>query len=88
MARTRVKINHAEIGRKLKGEWADKACRPEAEKALARQQATVPVDSGELRASLRINEVIHPTRKVIQVGSDLPYALPVEADTGFMSRSL
>jgi hypothetical protein len=86
MANTRV--NHREIERKLKGEWADKACRPEAEKALARQQATAPVDTGALKDSLRIREVQHPTRKVFQVGSDLPYALPVEANTGFMARSL
>ena len=85
---TRVKLNHSGMAELLKGSVADNACRPEAEKALARAQSSAPVKSGDYKASLHIEEVTHPSRKVYRVVAGVPYAMKVEADHGTMARSL
>lgn len=84
----RVTINHAGIAALLKGSAAEKACRPEAEKALAHAQASAPVRTGAYKDSLHIEEVMHPSRKVWRVVADVDYALAIEADTGNLARSL
>jgi hypothetical protein len=84
----RVKINHRGIAELLKGSAAEKACRPEAEKALERAKAAAPVVSGDYQRSLHIEEVEHPTRKVWRVVADVAYAMKVEADHGTLGRSL
>lgn len=86
--RTKFKLNGSGIEDLLKGSAAEKACRPEAEKVLARAQASAPVVSGAYRDSLHIEEVDHPTRTVWQVVADAPHAMVVESDTGNLARSL
>ena len=88
MASTKVKLNSRGIEQLLKGSAAEKACKPEAEKAAERAKASAPVASGAYRDSIHVEEVDHPTRTVWQVVADVPYAMVVEADTGNMARSL
>lgn len=88
MAKQRVTLNHGGIAELLKGDAADGACKPEAEKALARARASAPVDSGAYRASLHLERVVHPTRAVWRVVADVEHAMLVEANTGNLARSL
>lgn len=58
-----------------------------AEAVAARMRSNAPVLSGTLAGSI---EVIDDTtdRAVKRVVADVPYAMVVEADTGFASRSI
>lgn len=84
----RLKLNRKGVEDLLKGSAAEDACRPKAEAAVGRARASAPVASGAYRASIHVEEVMHPTRKVFRVVADVPYALVVEADTGNLARSL
>lgn len=84
----KVKLNSRGMEELLKGEAADGACRPIAEAGVERAQANAPVASGEYQASIHLEEVMHPTRKVFRVVADAPHAMAVEARTGNIARSL
>lgn len=57
--------------------------------ALARARSTAPVgETGAYRESLRTWTEEHRTRVVVHMGSDVPYALVVNARTGHLSRAL
>lgn len=58
-----------------------------AEAAAARMRANAPVESGALAASIHVEDDT-TDRAVKRVVADVPYAMVVEADTGFASRSI
>jgi Bacteriophage HK97-gp10, putative tail-component len=51
-------------------------------------KAGAPVESGDYQASIRMWTERHSDRTVVKVGSDVPYAMIVEAATGNLARSL
>lgn len=61
--------------------------RRRAESVLALAQAMAPVVSGDYRDSLTIFKRT-TDRAVALVGSDIGYALRVEADTGTLGRAI
>jgi len=58
-----------------------------AEAVAARMRANAPVATGALAASITIEDD-STDRAVKRVVADVPYAMVVEADTGFASRAL
>lgn len=58
-----------------------------AEDALGSAKASAPVDSGDYRDSLHIEQAT-TDRAVARVVADVPYALQVEAKHGTLARSL
>lgn len=66
--------------------------RNRARRVLAAAQAAAPVSSGRYRDSLTMRAYLdrnyRTPRGVQAVGSDVPYALAVEAKHGTLSRSL
>lgn len=57
-------------------------------RVAATMNATAPVDSGALSRSHHAQAVQHPSRVVVQVGSDLDYAAEVMVRTGYAARAL
>jgi hypothetical protein len=87
MATTRVRLNHAWFAAFLKSDKARQIVRPAAERVLAEAQATAPVKTGAYRDSLHIIDGT-TDRAVEGIGSDLPYALSVEARDSTLRRAL
>lgn len=58
-----------------------------AEAVAARMRANAPVATGALAASIHVEDDT-TDRAVKRVMADVPYAMVVEADTGFASRSI
>ncbi len=85
MARPRVKLNSAGI-RAILGDPSGHL-RGLAERVLAAAQANAPVESGEYRASLHVEQVT-TDRAVARVVANAPHALAVEARTGNLARAL
>lgn len=84
----RVTINHRGIQEYLDGRHGVEAVlEREAEKSLARAQASAPVKTGAYKDGLHI-ETVHTDRMVKRVLSDVDYAAIVEADTGNLAQSL
>lgn len=83
----RFKLNHAGMAQLLKsgGIAADMHRRAESSASAAR--ASAPVDEGDYRDSIHVEDVI-TDRAVSRVVADAPHAAAVEADTGNLARSL
>lgn len=62
--------------------------RDAARKALARAQADAPVDSGDYRAGLHLEEVRLRDRVAVRVVGDDGKTMFVESKTGNLARSL
>lgn len=90
MARTRIEVNDAEVGRILSGESSsmDALLLQIAEQKATAARASAPVDSGAYRDSIHAWTVQHPSRVVARYGADVDYALIVEANTGNLLRAL
>jgi hypothetical protein len=58
-----------------------------AEQAASNMRANAPVVSGDLARSITIEDD-NTDRVVKRVVANVPYAMVVEADTGFASRSI
>lgn len=83
-----LKLKSAGIAEILVSAGVRAALEEPAAKVLSRMKSGAPVDSGKLRDSLEIWDDT-TDRAVKRVGSrSLPYAAKIEADTGFVSRSL
>ncbi len=88
MARSTVRLNHAEVQSYLDGGHGVEAMlEAEAETAASRARSSAPVASGAYRDSIRV-ETAHTDRMVKRVVADVPYAMVVEANTGNLARSL
>lgn len=84
----RVVMNHAAIQEYLDGKHGvAKKLRREGARVLGRAKSSAPFETGAYRSSLRMFET-HTDRMAIRVGSDLDYAMAVEARTGTLSRAL
>lgn len=82
-----IKLNRRGMAAMLKSAGVRATLERPAEKALAKMRAGAPVASGEYKASLHIWDDT-TDRAVKRVGSDVAYAMVVEANTGNMARSL
>jgi phage gpG-like protein len=83
----KVTLNHSGMGALLRSAEVRNGLDPYAQAVKAAQESAVPVESGALRDSITVTDDT-TDRAVKRIGSNLPYAAKVEADTGFMSRSL
>ena len=87
MAKPKVKLVSPGVGNLLTDSGVQSDMQARGERVLAAARAGCPVESGDLQASLRV-EVLTEDRVVVQVGSDLGYALSVAAGTGFLQQAL
>jgi len=87
MARTRVKLHSAGVKDVFK-QWAEGEGLQQGERVAAAMNASAPVESGALSRSHHAEVVHHPSRSVVQIGSDLDYALPIMVATGYAARAL
>lgn len=87
MADVRVRLNSSGMAALLRSDGVRAILRAKAAPILSRAQATAPVDSGDYRASLRMWDDT-TDRAVVRVGSSVPYAAVVQANTGHLSRTL
>lgn len=87
MARPRIKIVSPGVRRLLSDPGVRDDLEDRGRRVLARAQVEAPSQTGALRASLRM-QTVEEDRTVVQVGSDLPYAMRIAAATGFLTRSL
>jgi hypothetical protein len=77
------------IGKMLKEQFIADDMHARAERVLAAAQANAPVgETGDLAASLHITDEIHAGRAASHVGADVPYAMLIESQTGFLARAL
>lgn len=87
MPRARVKLNHPGMRELLLDPRIRGMLTGHAQGVLAAAQAAAPVDTGRYRASLRLRQGT-TDRAVVSVGSDVPYAMVIEAGRGVLSRAL
>lgn len=89
---TKVKINHAEMTRLLRGEGSYSGIRKmleeKGEKVASAASASAPVESGDYKASIRAELDVHPSRAAVHVGAHVDYGMEVEARHGTLARSL
>lgn len=83
----KVRLNSAGI-RDLFRQWASGDGMARGARIAATMNATAPVDSGALSHSHHAEIVQHPSRPVVQIGSDLPYAGEIMVRTGYGARAL
>ena len=88
---TRVIVHDPEVRRLLRAEGRYGGVRIDLEnrgqRVLAQAQAQAPYDTGTYQASLELGSDTTDTARVT-VGSDVDYAMYVEADTGNLARAL
>jgi hypothetical protein len=88
MSLSRFKLNHGGIQSYLDGgHGVSSLLQSKAQAVLSAAQGGAPVDSGEYRASLHIEED-HTDRMVVRVVADVPYSHVIEADAGNLARAL
>lgn len=84
----RTELNRAAIEAFLNRQGR-RALDAPAQRILARARTTAPVRSGAYRAGLTINQAQTSNgRPEVRIGSTVPYAPFVEADTGNLARAL
>jgi hypothetical protein len=88
MAKSKVVMNHAGSRDLLKSPEVADALLAMGSRVAATMNSTAPVDSGALSRSHYAEAVQHPSRVVVQVGSDLGYAAEVMVRTGYAARAL
>jgi len=87
MARVTFKVDRRAVRRLLNSRTAERAVTDPGERVLAGARAAAPVRTGRYRNSLRL-EVGRTDRVVARVGSDVEYAVYLEAELGILSRAL
>lgn len=88
MPRVKVRLNSAAMRALLSDPGVVADLKSRAERVLSSAESSAPVESGDYKASLHMEVVEHPTRTVVRVVADVPYAMNVEADHGTLSRAL
>ena len=88
MPRTRVVIHGGKPFRDIFDQWADNDGKARAERVEQAMKASAPVDTGAYRDGISVQRDEHPSRPVFHIGSSVPYAGVVEANTGNAVRSL
>lgn len=87
MPRNQVKLDHRGMAAMLKSEPVRAELTRRAERALAAAQASAPVDTGDYKAGLHLEQET-TDRAVVRVVADDWKSAIVEANTGNLSRSL
>ena len=87
MAKARVKLNRAGVTDVFQ-QWAQGDGLARGERVAAAMNSSAPVESGALSRSHHAQVVQHPSRPVVQVGSDLDYAAVIMVATGYAARAL
>lgn len=85
--RNRVDLVSAGVRALLSDDGVRRDLEQRGQRVLNRAQAECPVESGALQGSLRM-QTVEEDRTVVQVGSELGYAMDVAAGTGFLTRAL
>lgn len=83
----RVVMQGRGIAEILKDDGVRAELTRKAEAVLSAARASAPVASGEYAGSLHIKQDT-TDRAAVRVGSDVPHALVVEANTGNLARAL
>jgi hypothetical protein len=69
--------------------WVASMVESRAQRVAAAARASAPVgETGNYQASIHVTVESHPERVVAHVGSDVDYAMIVEANTGNLARAL
>lgn len=84
---SKIRLSSAGMRELLRSSGIRAALRGPAEAVAARARASAPVETGEYKASIRV-ESATTDRVVERVVADAPHALVVEAKTGNLARSL
>ena len=87
MSSFRGKLNSRGIADVLNSSKVRADLTSRAEAVLSAAQASAPVDTGDYKASLHIEQAT-TDRAVVRVVSDVPHVMIVEAKTGNLSRAL
>ena len=72
----------------MKEGWVAANMAERAENVAAAAKASAPVATGAYQESITVTVHTHPERAAAHVGSDVPYAMIVEANTGNLLRDL
>jgi len=86
----KFEINSPGVQQLLQSDAVRALIRPAAEAAATAARANVPVETGDLQNSIRIQErtTDRAVFDVVAGGPSAPYAAVVEARTGFLNRAL
>lgn len=87
MARPKVKLNHSGVRAVLNDSGVRAELTRRAERVLAAAKESAPVESGEYRDNLHIEQAT-TDRASVRVVSDTDHSLVVEAKTGNLARAL
>ena len=83
----RIRLNHSGMKELLNSSGVRAEMTTRAEQVLAVAQSSAPVASGAYKESLHINQGT-TDRAVVNVATDVPYAMKIQSDTGHLLRSL
>ena len=83
----KIKLNGRGVKELLNSDDVRAELTRKAEAVLSAARASAPVASGEYAGSLHIKQDT-TDRAAVRVGSDVPHALVVEANTGNLARAL
>jgi hypothetical protein len=84
----RIEIISAGVVEVLTGDGLTADMETRMSRSESAAKAGAPVESGDYQASIHMWTERHGDRNVTHVGSDVPYAMIVEAATGNLARSL
>lgn len=87
MALVRFKLNSGGMAELLKSAGVRAALDGPAEAVASAMRANAPRDTGALEGSIHVEDAT-TDRAVKRIVADVPYALAVNANTGFMTRAL
>lgn len=87
MARVKVKLHSSGMQALLQDPGLRADLRSRAERVLSSAKASSPVEDGDLRDSLHIEDDT-TDRAAVRVVSNAPHAPLIEARTGFMTSAL
>jgi hypothetical protein len=87
-AKVVVKLNSAGVVELLNDPGVVDELESRMSRVESAAKAGAPVESGDYQASIHMWTERHGDRSVTHVGSDVPYAMIVEAATGNLARAL
>lgn len=88
MAKPRVVVHSSAIRKMLSSAGVKSDLRARAEKVASAAQASAPVETGEYRDSIHVQDASSGTRARMRVVSNAEHALVVEANTGNLAKAL
>lgn len=88
MTTVRLEMNKQGIAELLRSEGVARAVRAPAEKVGARARSSAPVETGDYRDSIHVEDEVHRDRVVARVYADSDHAAAVESRTRNLGRAL